>query len=549
MKVFQKKNFKIMSLIFAISLTSCNINTQNSINEELQSNTRESETENTEQYVQLEEVTMAMKPFTTLNPLLVEDVNVATTLNLVYDTLFQFDSGMKQTPLLVDDYYYDANSHKVVLGIKEDIYFSNGDLLTPYDVIYSLNTLKNAPNTAYYKKNLKGIYSYNVVNGKVELYLNSNTSFFDLNLVIPVISKEVYEGINHSLPYGTGEYFLGEEEKYGKFSFVKNEFSTKDLEINKINIEVLSEDEKALVAFDKELFDIATSDMNSWLQYKENPNVTVNKINTNDLEFVGFNYNNEFLQNIKIREGLKYAVPYNKTISDIYLDFAKITNTGVNPSSWLYNEISQSPIFDIDYSKKIFEDQGFIYDDSSNLLYLETTNENGELEKKYLSFKMIVNEENIQRTQFATLFKNQLTKIGVDVDLQVLSFEQYNDAIKNDDFDLLVGGIHLPENQNFMSIFQGKNNFNYSSSELNEYVNTLKNATTEEQYRNNMVTIQNYIVSNKVFLPILYKEDVFLCNGIIKDAFFAYENIYYNVESWKINQKVKSHKKISEDEI
>ncbi len=540
MNFFQRKSFKLLALATTITLYSCSPinNTDIPDNKKTDVNITKEITNNQDIIVSLDEIDMTMKPFTTLNPLLVTDVNVASTLNLVYDKLFVYDSGMIQSKNLVEDYYYDIDTNTVVLALKENILFSNGDTLTPQDVKYSLDTIKNAPKDTFYKKTLNGINSYKVTSNGLELRLEKDTTFFDLDLNIPIISKKTYEGMNHTMPYGTGLFMLGEEETYSKFSLVKNPYNTKESTITKINIEVLAEDEKAIVAFDKGIFDVTHTNINTWLKYKESLNIDVGRINTNELEFVAFNYNNGHLKNVELRKALKYSIPYHKTINDIYISFAKTTNTGVNPSSWLYNEISEAPIFDINYSKKLLLDIGYLYNSDQNYFYFIYTNqETGEEVQVPLELNVIVNEENEQRVTFAQLYKNQLEKIGLKINLNILPFDLYNEALMNGNYDLFIGGIHTPTNQMYMSIFNDKNPFNYNDDILNEKIVRAKKATTEDAFKSAMVDLQSHIAKEVVFLPVVYKEDAFLVNGTIEGAFFAYENIYYNIENWKISQK------------
>lgn len=539
MKLIRNKTIKTMSLLLILFLSSCGreVTPPPAETTDIQEAVIDTSINN-DIYISLDEINITMKPFTTLNPLLVKDTDVANTLNLIYDTLFVFDSGMTQTPRLVEDYYYDIDSNTVVLELKKDVFFSNGDPLTNNDVIYSLNTLRNAPDDVFYKDNLDGIRSYNIVDDKIVLYLDKNYSFYDLKLNTPVISKKNYEGMNHTLPYGTGLFVLGKEEKYSIFSLEKNQYNKTESTINKINVEVLDSEEKKLVSFDKGFLDITYSNVSDWLHYKENTNVDIKKLNTNNLEFVGLNYDNPHIQKLKIREALSYAIPYNKTVDDIYLGFAQITNTGVNPSSWLYNEISQNNIFNIDYSKKLLASEGYLFDDIEKAFYLYTSTAEESI-KDYLDLRVIVNEETPERLEFAKLYVEQLKKIGFNATLDVLPFEEYNQRLLKGDYDLFIGGIHTPENQKFMTIFQKNNPFNYNDATLEEKINLTTTSKTQEQYKSSMDDIQNYILQNKVFLPVLYKQDIFLCNGTISDAFLGYENTYYNIDKWDISQKYK----------
>lgn len=100
-----------------------------------------------------------MRNPTSLNPLLNNDRTVNQVLNLVFDSLFVLNEEEKPVENLVESYAYSDTGSYMTLTLKKNILFHDGEELHADDVVYSIDTIKGAPDDSIYKVNVKKIIS------------------------------------------------------------------------------------------------------------------------------------------------------------------------------------------------------------------------------------------------------------------------------------------------------------------------------------------------------------------------------------------------------
>lgn len=83
----------------------------------------------------------------TLDPALMTDVRSGRLSALLYDTLIRYDENLKIQPCLAVSWKMSDNGLKYIFELRKDVLFSNGQLMTADDVIYSFQRLAN-PKTA-----------------------------------------------------------------------------------------------------------------------------------------------------------------------------------------------------------------------------------------------------------------------------------------------------------------------------------------------------------------------------------------------------------------
>ena len=62
-------------------------------------------------------------------------------LTLIYDSLFIVEDGYTVSPLIAESFTNDGNL--LTVTIKDELYFSDGSLVDPSDVVYSFNMAKD----------------------------------------------------------------------------------------------------------------------------------------------------------------------------------------------------------------------------------------------------------------------------------------------------------------------------------------------------------------------------------------------------------------------
>ncbi|MFV0441496.1 MAG: ABC transporter substrate-binding protein [Lachnospirales bacterium] len=528
-----RKIVKISVIMMVIGvLSSCN---SNIAIESIPSNDLEDKEIVTE-VIEMEEMSMSIRPVTSLNPLLEYDVDVVEKLNLVYDKLFYFDENMKWASDIVADYTLDMTTRQLVIGLKEDVYFGNGELMTAVDVANSIGILINADENVYYKDKVRNISSYNVRNmdgiQKIVLTFASNTPLYEIDLSFPIVSSKTYEGTSYSMPYGSGNYLLDVNDKYLEFSFTDNPYDDGTPNIKKINFTVIDNEVTEIYSFENGIINSALTSPNEWLKYKKNYESQVFAYDRNELEFIGFNYNNVLLQDINMRQAISRAISYEDILEDVYVNYGELTNTGVNPNSWLYNDDIEPITKSVSTAKKLLDDNGYILNSVTNTR-IKTIDG-----KTYnANFNILVNSDNEERVHLANILQSSLESIGIQTNIVSLGYEEYILALNNKEFDLFIGGMVVDSSQLFMKVFTGNNPFSYGSESLNTLIEEISVVTTNDEFESKHREIQSLLSSATTFIPLLYKYDVFIVDGEVDNAKVFYDNLFYNVDEWAYSKE------------
>ena len=178
-----------------------------------------------------------------------------------------------------------------------------------------------------------------------------------------------------------------------------------------------------------------------------------------------------------------------------------------SPSSKLFSlkEVRQAIAYSIDRDKiiqDVFESKGlkidlpYIYDDvkykydiyaAENLLltngYKKSNNVYSKIEKGVkttLELDLIVNKNDETKVSIAKAIKNNLTAIGIKVNLEQLTEKKLQSRIQKNDYDLVVASVNLNKNPdiNFVS-----NNL-FITNQMEQAIKNIENSTIQELSKN-----------------------------------------------------------------
>ena len=136
-----KKVVKLVSILLALMVfvVGCSADTE-----------KKSEEKNTSKQDGSQYINLTMIKPTTINPILNNDKSVSYVLNLVYDSLFEFDENYNLQPKLVDSYNISSNNKSINITLKDNIKWHNGQSLTASDVKYTYDLIKKNTDSSYY---------------------------------------------------------------------------------------------------------------------------------------------------------------------------------------------------------------------------------------------------------------------------------------------------------------------------------------------------------------------------------------------------------------
>ena len=333
-----KKVVKLVSILLALMVfvVGCSADTE-----------KKSEEKNTSKQDGSQYINLTMIKPTTINPILNNDKSVSYVLNLVYDSLFEFDENYNLQPKLVDSYNISSNNKSINITLKDNIKWHNGQSLTASDVKYTYDLIKKNTDSSYYS--LVSNISKISVNGSKNLTITFKDGYaFSLEtLIFPIVSKDKLDNLksdklklasNNLIGNGAYKIKTYEDRNYMLLELNKDYY---DLDKNnnkkEVYVKMVPDNEsqtEMVLSLDS---DVSRVTLGSISKFVDNDNFVINKYQGRNYDYVLFNYDNEYLKNLDIRKAISFAVDRNSIIKDAYSNRAKLTNFPLNSTSVYYD--------------------------------------------------------------------------------------------------------------------------------------------------------------------------------------------------------------------
>lgn len=534
------KKFKIIAitLAMAISLVGC------SMDKEIQG-----VLESKPSAITSKTINLTMTQPDTINPITNKNKSVSYIMNLVYDGLFTIDENYNTVPQLVNEYKVSNDGMSINIKLK-DVKWHDGTLLTSSDVRFTVDLIKKNIDSPY-NVLVENISSISINNSReFTINLKNKYAFSVDTLIFPILSEKQLGSVKDINEYkynlvGNGAYKIKEYNERKSISLIVNDSYYDKISENARNIEVeIVPDEEAQVSMvmslDSDIAKISLDDL-SKLYEKEFKTTTYESRN---YECLLFNYNNEFFKNVNFRKALISSIDKNKILEEGYINNATLINFPLNSKSKYYDKDFKGIEYNIEKAKEYLSkvsinnidnkepnNQSTTKDNNKEIENIKTIEENNKnnLKKQIskLNLKIIVNKNNAERIKTAYIINDNLKKIGIKSTIQELSDEDMNKAMNEGNYDMALVGWELSLVPDVTNIL---NNIGYSDEKLANYIESLKNATSESQINDIYKSIQKYVNNNALFMSLVITDDYIVTNRriegkIVPNSFNIYEGI------------------------
>lgn len=451
-----------------------------------------------------EHLSLAVRPPVTLNPLLNEDATVDHLLKLLFEPLVIMDESLKPADHLAS-YNFSSDYTSVTLTLRRDAIWSDAMPVTADDVIFSIQFLQDAPDTAIYKPFVQNIASCEKLDTKtVKITYTEADSGSAYRLQFPIIPQHYYfnqtNPASHANmnPLGNGLYVFDALRPLVGITLTQNVYSFRPVaRIGTVQAIFLPDDETRLHAFHQGLIDVITLELTEWSKQHSVKKTRNQEFAAMYFDFIGFNFNHPWLSHHLFRQALATAYDADEAISRIYLTHALRAYAPINPASWLYDHNLPALEHDREAAYEL-------------LLQAQREQFDRPIELAF-PFRILVNIENDERVLIAEGFAAAMQGLGLETVIQALPFDEYAQKLEARDFDIFVGCFSLDVVPDLRFAFHsGENIFNYSDAHMDELLAAAVAAPSEAELVRTLSELQHYIAQQIPVISLAFRQSAVL---------------------------------------
>lgn len=391
-----------------------------------------------------------------LDPIIPTDNQSIYTMLLIYDQLIRVAKDGKSVEAgLAEKWEISPDGKTFTFVLRDGVKFHNGDPVTPEDVIYSINRVKNDERSAWAEMytdiasiEAKDARTVVITTGKPFVPMLANLSMFAASIVPKKLGESGHDF--NAKPIGSGPFVFDHWTQGQEIVLKKNpDYWQKGLPyLDEVKFVTVPEDNTRNLKVQAGEVDIAADiPFSSIAELKSNPNLEVRVDDLMRVDFIHMNNTKKPFDDVKIRQAINYAIDKEAIIKSVLFGYGRPANTFLPP---MLGHDDSLPGYPYDLAK-------------AKELMAQSSQPNG------FKVSLMVASGDTLGNQVAVIVKEQLAQIGVDVTIDQLeagvkrqawkdlTYEMSYQLMTSDVIDpdelTMFGGVHA-SNQTFRTGYQ-----------------------------------------------------------------------------------------------
>lgn len=411
------------------------------------------------------------------NPLYSFKVNEGRISELLFLSLVKHKwneqkSIIESEPMLAESITWGNDSLSLTINLKDDVFWSDGKPITAEDVVFSFDAYSHPDARSKFHGSFKNFEvdpdehiilekTFKIVSSKeliIKFKKDAVPSLYDIDM--PIIPKHKYEQIAFKdfetaeinfNPITSGPYNLANWNKNNSIELRLNTKShlAENSSIEKIIFKIIPDYNSRITQLKKSEIDfvelVNPDDAN---ELSESESIIIDNVTGREYDYVGWSnidiqkyesnniVPNRFFGSSKVRQALTHAINRKVVLDEFLFNFGKLA---VSPITPIFKNSINSEINDYNYNPKLARE--LLAEDGWH-----DKNYDGIIEKGKLEFRFDLNipSGNPRRAYAATVIKNNLKAVGIDVTVKSLELGQFIDNLYEKKMDAWMVGSYVP---------------------------------------------------------------------------------------------------------
>ncbi len=472
-----------------------------------------------------------------LNPLLVTNQAERDITSLIYEGLVDINEFGEPAPDLAQNWVVSRDGYEYVLQLRQDILWQDGIPFTANDVLFTYNLLAS-PNFPFTEISSfwQTVEIEKLDDYLIRFRLAQPLASFPTLLTVGILPEHALTGINadqlltHPFnlnPIGTGAYQLeGLRSSNGQQievvdlrlapTYRQRPEGQGGYEISRLRFRLFSSFDSAIEAFinsdidalasrsmdeRQPLLDLASAESYTQLE----PTVSMLIFNWAEDESEGEDevqdedQETRFFSDLRVRSGLQLSLNRENPIASVLNNRAIVADSPLHPDSWAYNSQFSYPEPNPSRAFNLFENASITVPEDADL-------------GDFLYRFSILTIENPDTIAIAQNIANQWSQYNLDVTVESVSSEVYQERLATGDFDTAIVDYVLGADPDVFAYWHAEqypDGLNYgavSDSRINEILErgrqTVSNLARVDIYRDFQVQFANQVIALPLYYPL-----------------------------------------------
>ena len=458
------------------------------------------------------------------NPLIATNHSNQLVCALVYENMIEMDDSFVTYDNVLCNGRCNEDGTSWTFDIASGHSFHDGTPVTGKDLRYSL---ERAINSDRFRGRFAAYQGSNYDDGSFYVNLGIGDTQFDRLLTIPVVPSG---SIDQKKPLGSGPYMYNEDET----ALIPFESYPSDQKhpLDIIYLKQYADAESIISAFEDGRVDAVTNDPSSYTNLGYASTNETHAFATTNYHYVVINQESVLGKYDSFRQDMTYAYDRNYFDNELMHDNAVGSSVPMYPTCADYpSEYADSIDYDLATCKTVLENAGIKdYDDDGKLEYMSGSAQDIEI-------VFLVCSDSSAKTGVVRRFQEDMASIGLTVDVQELTWDNYLLALEEGNFDMYYGEVKLRNNFDVTELVDVDSDLNFSRSrnpQCVDYINAYLGASDITR-KAAFQTLCEYLQTTGSLISIGFeKQQLIVHRGVIKNLETNMSNPLYHFMNWEI---------------
>lgn len=436
-----------------------------------------------------------------LDPLYATDAASSRVNRLLYRSLVGFDDRLQPVPELASWERLNPTHYRFHLQ-PDRASFHNGQPVTARDVAATYRAVLDPETASPHRTSLTLIDSVTAVDeATVDFRLNRSDALFPGYLVIGIVPAQLL---------AQGHDFQAEPVGSGPLRFLKrindgHILMERRRDGQRIAVQQVKDPTVRVLKLQRHELDIIQNDLPAELirYLEDNKAIHVGTHRGSNFAYMGFNLDDPVTGNRKVREAIAHAIDRQAIIHYVLADAARLAGGLLPPEHWAGLPDDTGIPHDPARAKRLLQELGYGPDNPLEMTYKTSSDP--------------------LRVRIATVFQDQLARVGIQVRLQIYDWGTFYGDIKDGRFQmysLAWVGIKTPDI--FKYVFhsesippKGANRGRYRDPEIDAWIEAAAAADSLQAQVKYYRRIQQRLLKTLPYIPLWYEDHVYAAHDDI----------------------------------